>query len=74
LLTKSSGTFGFTVPSLIPIKTSEFPRPAKRPANSRLSCQRLEQTFGVILPHWEHALSLVLDTLAEGFSSVSSKG
>ena len=74
LLTRSSGTFGFTVPHMVPIKTSEFPRPAKRPANSRLSCQRLEQTFGVILPHWEHALSLVLDTLAEGFSSVSSKG
>jgi dTDP-4-dehydrorhamnose reductase len=64
LLTKSSGTFSFTVPHLIPIKTSEFPRPAKRPANSRLSCQRLEQTFGVTLPHWEHALSLVLETLA----------
>src|ERR1039458_1550722 len=73
LLTKSSGTFGFTVPNLIPIKTSDFPRPAKRPANSRLSCQRLEQTFGVTLPHWERALSLVLDTLTKGSSSVSSK-
>jgi dTDP-4-dehydrorhamnose reductase len=73
ILTKSSGIFGFTVPNLIPIKTSEFPRPAKRPANSRLSCQRLEQTFGVTLPHWEHALSLVLDTLTEGSSLVSSK-
>ena len=73
LLTESSGFFGFTVPNLIPIKTSEFPRPAKRPANSRLSCQRIEQTFGVTLPHWEHALSLVLDTLTEGSSPVSSK-
>jgi dTDP-4-dehydrorhamnose reductase len=73
LLTKSSGTFGFTVPNLIPIKTSEFPRPAKRPANSRLSCQRLEQTFGVTLPHWEHALSLVLDTLTEGSLPASFK-
>jgi dTDP-4-dehydrorhamnose reductase len=73
LLTKSSGTFGFTVPNLIPIKTSEFPRPAKRPANSRLSCDRLKQTFGVTLPPWEEALSLVLETLAEGSSSVGSK-
>jgi dTDP-4-dehydrorhamnose reductase len=73
LLTKSSATFGFTVPNLIPIKTSEFPLPAKRPANSRLSCERLEQTFGVTLPHWEHALSLVLDTLNEGSSPVGSK-
>jgi dTDP-4-dehydrorhamnose reductase len=73
LLTKSAGAFGFKVPNLIPITTSEFPRPAKRPVNSRLSCQRVEQTFGVIMPHWEHALSLVLDTLTEGSSPVSSK-
>jgi dTDP-4-dehydrorhamnose reductase len=73
LLVKSSGTFGFTVPNLIPIKTSDFPRPAKRPANSRLSCQRLEQTFGVTLPYWEHALSLVLDTLTEGSLPASFK-
>jgi dTDP-4-dehydrorhamnose reductase len=73
LLTKSSETLGFTVPSLIPIKTSEFPRPAKRPPNSRLSCQLLEQTFGVTLPHWKYALSLVLETLTEGSSPVSSK-
>jgi dTDP-4-dehydrorhamnose reductase len=73
LLTKSSSNFGFTVPNLIPIKTSEFPRPAQRPANSRLSCERLEQTFGVALPHWEDALSLVLDTLTEGSSRVTPK-
>jgi dTDP-4-dehydrorhamnose reductase len=73
LLTRSSGTFGFTVPNLIPIKTSEFPRPAKRPANSCLSCDRLKQTFGVTLPPWEHALFLVLETLTEGSSPVSSK-
>src|ERR1035437_3830958 len=73
LLTKSAGTIGFTVQDLIPIHTSDYPCPAKRPANSRLSCQRLEQTFGVTLPHWEDALSLVLDTLTEGSSSVSPK-
>jgi dTDP-4-dehydrorhamnose reductase len=73
LLTKSSNNFGFTVPHLIPIKTSEFPRPAQRPANSRLSCERLEKTFGVALPHWNDALSLVLDTLTEGSSRVTSK-
>jgi dTDP-4-dehydrorhamnose reductase len=73
LLTKTAGTYGFTVPNLVPIKTSEFPRPAQRPANSRLSCQRLEQTFGVTLPAWEDALALVLETLAEGASPLSSK-
>ena len=68
LLTRSAATFGFTVPNLIPIKTSDYPRPATRPANSRLNCQRLAQTFGINMPSWEDALSLVLETLAEGAS------
>jgi dTDP-4-dehydrorhamnose reductase len=63
LLTRSAATSGIAIPNLIPIKTSEFPRPAQRPANSRLSCKRLEETFGVRMPPWEDALSLVLETL-----------
>ena len=71
LLTQSAEAPGKTAPTLIPIKTSEFPRPAKRPANSRLSCQRVEETFGVRMPHWEEALSLVLETLGERASAGS---
>jgi dTDP-4-dehydrorhamnose reductase len=63
LLTQSSGISGIALPTLIPIKTSEYPRPARRPANSSLSCQRLEKTFGINMPHWEGALDLVLETL-----------
>lgn len=63
--------YGAATPKLIPIATSEFPRPARRPANSRLSCQRLEDTLGVRMPHWKHALSLVLETLAEASSPSS---
>jgi dTDP-4-dehydrorhamnose reductase len=62
-LTRSAATSGVAIPKLIPIKTSEYPRPAQRPANSRLSCKRLEETFGVRMPHWEEAMSLVLETL-----------
>jgi dTDP-4-dehydrorhamnose reductase len=68
LLTQSAATFGFTVPSLVPIRTGDYPRPARRPANSGLSCQRLAETFGIMMPSWEDALSLVLETLAEGAS------
>jgi dTDP-4-dehydrorhamnose reductase len=63
LLTKSAATTGHAIPKLIPIPTSEFPRPAQRPANSRLSCKQLEETFGVRMPLWDDALSLVLETL-----------
>jgi dTDP-4-dehydrorhamnose reductase len=70
LLTKSADSFGFKIPRLIPISTSDFPRPAKRPANSRLSCLRLEEAFRVSLPHWKDGLSLVLETLTEGTSRI----
>jgi dTDP-4-dehydrorhamnose reductase len=65
-LTSQAESSAAAAPNLIPIKTSDFPRPAKRPANSRLSCQRIEETFGVRMPDWEDALSLVLETLREG--------
>jgi dTDP-4-dehydrorhamnose reductase len=65
LLTRSAEYTGLAIPSLIPIATSGYPRPARRPPNSRLSCQRLSGTFGVRIPHWEDALSLVLESLLE---------
>ena len=61
-----SAQVGNATPKLIPIPTSEFPRPAKRPANSRLSCKLVEETFGVVMPDWKVALALVLETLNEG--------
>jgi dTDP-4-dehydrorhamnose reductase len=73
LLTASAERCGFTVPNLIPIATSDYPTAAKRPANSRLRCRRVEETFGVIMPDWERALGLVLETLAEGASPAKSK-
>jgi dTDP-4-dehydrorhamnose reductase len=73
ILSEAAVRFGSPLPNLVPILTADYPTPAKRPANSRLSCERLEQTFGVSLPHWEQALSLVLDTLAEGSLPIRSK-
>jgi len=66
ILAEAAARLGSPIPNLIPIATANYPNPAIRPANSRLCCRRMEQTFGVTLPHWENALSLVLDTLAEG--------
>jgi len=71
ILTAQTAISGARIPNLVPIKTSEFPRPAKRPANSRLSCQRLEETFGVQMPTWQDALSRVLETLRKGSSEAS---
>lgn len=38
------------------ISTAEFPTKAKRPANSRLSIRRLNQSFNCSTPGWEEAL------------------
>jgi len=35
------------------IPTSAYPTPAKRPHNSRLSTEKLEQTFALTLPSWQ---------------------
>lgn len=65
IVKQASGHFGVGSPTVIPIAASEYPVPAKRPANSRLNCDRLDETFGVRLPRWDHALELVLDGLKE---------
>jgi dTDP-4-dehydrorhamnose reductase len=70
-LSKPPGAVGVIAPRLIPITTAEFHRPARRPANSCLSCRRVEETFGVQMPHWEDALSLVLETVTAGASAAS---
>jgi dTDP-4-dehydrorhamnose reductase len=46
--------------SVDPIATSEYPLPARRPANSALSCEKLKRAFGLQLPDWEESLKQVL--------------
>ncbi|PYE16635.1 dTDP-4-dehydrorhamnose reductase [Paraburkholderia silvatlantica] len=52
---------GDKAPKVTPIPASEYPVPAKRPANSRLSGRKLADVFGLQLPHWEEALFLCLE-------------
>lgn len=47
-----------------PITTSEYPTPARRPANSRLDCSRLEADFGLQMPDWQPYLARMLQLLA----------
>ena len=48
------------------IPTSGYPLPARRPANSRLDCALLEQTFGLQMPSWRPYLDRLLQTLSLG--------
>lgn len=47
-----SGERGGPAAKVIGIGTTDYPTPARRPANSRLDCGKLERTFGVRLPDW----------------------
>jgi dTDP-4-dehydrorhamnose reductase len=52
-------------PRLVPVASEDYPRPAARPKNSRLSGDRLRQRFGLALPSWEEGLALCLDEMAK---------
>jgi dTDP-4-dehydrorhamnose reductase len=42
------------------ITTAEYPTPARRPANSRLNCERLTEKFGWKMMNWQESLRRVL--------------
>lgn len=46
------------------IRTSEYPAPARRPANSRLMNGKLQRVFGLSLPPWDESLALCLDEMS----------
>ena len=54
---------GARVPQVDAIATADYPTPAKRPANSRLDCDKLAATFGVRLPPWRASLSRTIDAI-----------
>lgn len=55
--------------AVVPIPSHEYPTPARRPRNSRLSTARFTAAFGVALPMWQDALAEVLpDLFAEALN------
>ncbi len=51
-----------------PIATEDWPTPAKRPMDSRLSCQKLKEVFGVELPDWRASLNRAVGEVFTGKS------
>ncbi|CAL8473183.1 dTDP-4-dehydrorhamnose reductase [Caballeronia sp. S22] len=50
-------------PVVKPIQATAYPTPAKRPANSRMSNDKLASAFGLCAPDWREALRLCMAEL-----------
>jgi dTDP-4-dehydrorhamnose reductase len=62
-LVREQGSQPLITRQIHPIATTDYPLSAKRPANSLLSTNKLEQKFGLIMPTWENSLRLCLQEL-----------
>lgn len=51
-------------PRVTPIRTEDYPTPARRPRNSVLDNGKLAREFGIALPHWEAALDALLSRVS----------
>lgn len=49
--------------AVIPISSDEYPSPVKRPANSRLSGEKLKRIHGIALPDWRKSTRKVVSEL-----------
>jgi len=52
-------------PAVVGIPSSQYPTPAKRPANSVLDCSKIFETYGIKQPDWRKGLRAVLIELEE---------
>jgi dTDP-4-dehydrorhamnose reductase len=57
--------YGVPSPKVTGIPTSQYPTPAKRPANSRLNCNKLHEQFGIKLPSWQDSTSECVKRLSQ---------
>lgn len=59
----ASADAGGPVASVTPITTADYSTAARRPANSRLDCSKIERAHGVRLPSWRSSLPPVVSRL-----------
>lgn len=53
----------FKVQGIEPIATADYPTPARRPLNSRLSTQKLQEALGITLPEWQRHVDRLIAQL-----------
>jgi dTDP-4-dehydrorhamnose reductase len=55
--------YGRPQPTVTPITTADYPTPARRPAYSHLSTDRIRRTFGIEPRPWRTAIDQIVDQL-----------
>ena len=63
---EESSALGGPSARVVPITTAEYPTPAHRPANSRLSTGKLHTSYGLALPQWRASLRETVGRLLSG--------
>lgn len=59
--------------SIVPVKSTEYILPAKRPAYSILSKEKIITHYNLNIPHWEEGLKKCLDELEEPSKLISGQ-
>lgn len=54
-----------------PIRTSEYPLPAKRPEYSVMDKSKIKNTFGLVIPHWKQSLSVAIRNIQKNQEIIS---
>lgn len=60
-----SAAYGRKTPNVTAIPTCDYPTPAQRPLNSRLSCKKIKEVYGIVLPDWKVSLGQCLNELLQ---------
>ena len=69
---RSARKHGMPAAEVTAITTADYPTPVRRPANSRLNCDRLRQSFGLELPDWRVGVETCVARLAQSAGNPSS--
>jgi dTDP-4-dehydrorhamnose reductase len=48
---------------IVPVATSDYPTPARRPLNSRLDTRKFRSTFNLTMPAWQTGVQRMLDEI-----------
>jgi dTDP-4-dehydrorhamnose reductase len=62
---RTAAEHGLPTAQVAAIATADYPTPARRPANSRLNCDRLRRSFGLELPDWRIGVQACVARLSE---------